>query len=110
MAYFYEVSFDLEKDEVDELEMGHSLQRVLGFLKVNLPGQTGHVTSSAMYSVDDAERTRVVFISEWNTWEDVVNHCESALFEDKVITEFGPRITAERLTHRFYAEVGTETY
>lgn len=110
MAYFYEVSFDLHKGEIDELEMGHSLQRVLGFLKVNLPGQTGHVTSSAMYSVDDPEKTRIVFMSEWNTWEDVVNHCESTLFEDKVLTEFGPQITPDRLVHRFYAEVGTETY
>ncbi len=58
MAYFYEVTFDLDKSEVGELEMGHSLQRVLGFLKVNLPGQTGHVTSSAMYSVDDSQKTR----------------------------------------------------
>lgn len=110
MAYFYEVSFDLQKDEIDELAMGHSLQRALGFLKVNLPGQTGHVTSSAMYSVDDPEKTRIVFMSEWNTWEDVVNHCKSTLFEDKVLTEFGPQITPDRLAHRFYAEVGAETY
>jgi len=108
VPYIYELSFEIPHESMRELDMGHSLQRVLGYLKINLPGERGHVLSSAWYSVDDPSITRIVFYSEWAHWEDLLLHKDSALFEDKVLEEFGPHITDEMLTRRFYAEVGTE--
>jgi hypothetical protein len=110
VPYIYEISFDIPAERIDELQMGHSLQRVLGFLRINLPGQPGNVTSGAWYSLDDATKTRVVFFSEWANWEDLTAHRDSALFEDKVIAEFEEHIGPGDLTHRVYAEVGTEPY
>lgn len=110
MPYIYEISFDIPRGRMSELQMGHSLQRVLGYLRINLPGEPGNVTSAAWYSLDDADTTHMVFYSEWTSWDNVVRHRESALLEDKVLAEFEPHIDRDALTHRTYAEVGTEPY
>ena len=41
MAYVYQVSFDIPPDRQDEIEVGASLERVLGFLRVILPSEPG---------------------------------------------------------------------
>jgi heme-degrading monooxygenase HmoA len=105
MAYVYEVSFDIRPDQMSELEIGASLERVLGYMRVLLPNQPGHVSSQAMYSLDVPDKTHLVFHSTWDTWEDVDAHRRSSLAEDKVLAEFQPHVALEDLTVHVYAEV-----
>lgn len=110
MPYIYEVSFDIAPDEMDDLEIGSSLGRVLGYLRVLLPSEHGFVTSRALYSIDDPDRTRVVFSSEWGSWEALAAHRQSELLEAKVLEEFDEHVPADRLTTRIYADVGPKPY
>lgn len=106
MPYVYEVAFDIPPERMTDLQIGRSLQRTAGYLKVRLPSRPGFITSEAEYSVDDPSITRVVFRSEWSDWEDVERHRVSSLQEDKVLAEFEPHLNAESMTVRSYAKVG----
>jgi hypothetical protein len=105
MAYIYQVSFDIRPEQMGELEIGASLERVLGYLRTLLPAETGFVTSRAMYSVDNVERTHLVFESVWENWGDLDDHRQSSLAEDKVLTEFKPHVALEDLSVHAYQEV-----
>ena len=105
MAYVYQVSFDIRPDQMSELEIGASLERVLAYLRSLLPGEAGHITSRAMYSLDVPDRTHLVFQSVWDTWDDLEAHRQSSLAEEKVLTEFEPHVALEDLAVHVYAEV-----
>ena len=107
MPYVYEVSFDITPGEMSELEIGQSLELVIGYMKIRLPSQRGFVLADAFYSVDDPDKTRVVMRSEWSDWSDVVDHCKSRLVEDQVFEQFDPHVKRDSLTVRTYAEVGS---
>jgi quinol monooxygenase YgiN len=64
------------------------------------------MTSRALYSVDDPADTRVVFLSEWGSWEALEKHRDSALLETKVLSEFEPHMRHADMVTRIYAEVG----
>jgi hypothetical protein len=105
MAYLHVVNFDINSDQLDALKIGASLERVLGYLRTLLPGEIGYITARAFYSVESDEVTRIVFLSEWEEWEDLQKHEKSSLVEDKIIKEFDPHIKLEHLTSRIYNEV-----
>jgi len=105
MACIYQVSFDIRPDQMSELEIGASLERVLGYLRTLLPAETGFVTSRAMYSVDIPGTTHLVFESVWERWGDLDYHRQSSLAEDKVLTEFKPHVALEDLSVHAYQEV-----
>ncbi|HEY5113512.1 MAG TPA: hypothetical protein VIJ45_05325 [Coriobacteriia bacterium] len=106
MPYLYEVTFTIVPEQMRELEVGNALERVLGYLRTVLPNQHGFMTSRALYSVDDPSVVRVVFLSEWGSWEALEKHRASALLETEVLSEFDPHIRPEDMTARVYAEVG----
>ena len=106
MPYIYEVSFEIRPEQMDELRIGQSLARVLGYLRALLPNEHGFMTSRALYSVDDPACTRLVFFSEWGSWEALERHRDSALLETKVLSEFDPHVKPQDMTTRIYAEVG----
>lgn len=110
MPYVYEVSFDIAPGEMEDLDVDSSLGRVLGYLRALLPNEHGFVRSHAMYSLDDPEHRRLVFRSEWGSWEALVKHRDSELMEAKVLEEFDPHVPAESITTRVYAEVGPKPY
>ncbi len=110
MPYVYEVSFDIAPEQMDEFEIGSSLARVLGYLRALLPSEHGFVTSQGMYSIDDPAKTRLVFRSEWGSWEALASHRESELLESKVLEEFDPHVPSQDITTRIYAEVGPKPY
>jgi hypothetical protein len=110
MPYVYEVSFDIAPDQMEELEVGSSLARVLGYLRILLPSEHGFVTSEAMYSIDDPAKTHLVLRSEWGSWEALAKHRESELLEGKVLEEFDPHVPSAAITTRIYAEVGPKPY
>ena len=105
MAYIYEVSFDIKSDALAALQIGASLERVLGYLRTRLPGENGYITSRALYSLESNIATHIVFLSEWEDWEDLDRHTKTRLLEDKVLQEFDPHIKLEHLITRIYNEV-----
>ncbi len=107
MPYVYEVSFDIDPKSITELDVGNALERTVSYLKSRLPGRHGFITGGAEYSVDDPDTTRIVFRSEWSDWEDVQNHRDSSLLEDKVLKEFNPRVNIGTVSTRVYAKVGS---
>ena len=105
MAYIYEVSFDIDSDKMNQLKIGASLERVLGFLRTLLPSEEGYVTARALYSLGSEDTTHIIFQSEWQDWEDLEQHVTSSLLEDKVLKEFDPHIKLENLTSRTLNEI-----
>jgi hypothetical protein len=108
MPYVYEVSFEVPREKMTELEIGQSLEKLVGYMKIRLPAQRGFVYSDAFYSVDEPSVLHVVMRSHWSDWTDVLNHRESsALVEDQVFEQFEPHIKPEDIRIRCYAEVGS---
>jgi hypothetical protein len=107
MPYVYEVSFEIRPQQMTQLEIGHSLERLVGYMKIRLPVQPGFVFADAWYSVDDPEKTRVVTRSEWSDWRDVEDHRKSSLLEDHLFEEFDPHVNRNNVMIRTYAEVGS---
>ena len=107
MPYVYEVSFEITPDQMSELEIGRSLERLVGYMKIRLPVQRGFVFADAWYSVDDPSKTRVVTRSEWSDWRDVADHRASTILEDHLFEEFDPHLSPDNITVRTYAEVGS---
>jgi hypothetical protein len=105
MAYFYEVSFHLDHHQLEQLKLGKSLEKVIGYMRVLLPSQPGFVSTQALLEVSSSPGSRVVFTSEWENWEDYETHRQSALVEDKILLEFDPHIRSEHLEKRVYREV-----
>lgn len=105
MAYVYQVTFEITPEKMNQLEIGQSLERVLGYLRTLLPSQMGFITSRAMYSLDFPKRTHLVFQSVWETWDDVTAHRDSSLLEDKILKEFEPHVPLEDLSSHLYEEV-----
>ena len=105
MAYFYEVSFNLEPEQLADLKIGKSLEKVIGYLRVLLPNQPGFVSANGMQEVNPQGKPNLVFFSEWETWEDLETHRQSSLVEDKILLEFDPHIQSEHLVKRIYREI-----
>jgi hypothetical protein len=104
MAYVYQVSFDIAPEQQRQLEVGASLERVLGFLRALLPAEPGYMTARAVYSLDLPDRIRVVVESVWDHWEDLETHRKSGLAEDKILREFG-HLLPDMLEVRTFREV-----
>jgi hypothetical protein len=105
MAYALQVDFDIRPDQMNELDVA-SLERVLGYLRVLLPGEPGFVSARALFSLDIPSKTHLVFQSIWETWHDLATHRESSLSEAKVLLEFQPHVTLQDLRVHAYEDVG----
>jgi hypothetical protein len=55
--------------------------------------------------VESDETTHILFLSEWDQWDDLDRHRKSPVVEDKIIKEFDPHIKLEHLTKHIYNEV-----
>lgn len=105
MAYIYQISFELKPSQLDQIQMGSAVERVLSYLKVLLPNEPGFINARAMYSLNIPKHTEMVFSSIWETWEDIVKHRESKLAEDKILTEFEPCVDLEDLKVHIFDEL-----
>jgi hypothetical protein len=104
VAYFYQVSFDIPPDREDELAVGSSLERVLGLLRAILPSEPGFTSVRAIYSLDLADRIKIVVQSVWDHWGDLEKHRLSSLAEDKILREFA-YVTPDMLEIHTFREV-----
>jgi hypothetical protein len=107
MAYIYEVGFHITPEQTKELEIGSSIERVLGYLKTLLPGEDGYETVRAFHSVDQkpGDPVMVVIQSSWEYWDDLVKHRDSELAEEKVLLEFGEHLSKDDLAVHTFEEV-----
>jgi hypothetical protein len=105
MAYFYHIGFDIAPAQMNQLQVGASLERTLGYLRTLLPSDPGYITVRAAYSVDGKDSVHVIVESEWDSWEELQHHHESSLAEDKILLEFEPHVELKDLTVRIYREV-----
>jgi hypothetical protein len=105
MAYIYQVGFDIKPEQMNQLEIGSSLERVLGYLRALLPSSPGFISVRAMNSLDIKSHTHLMVESLWEMWEDLLAHRQSALAEDKVFTEFSPHVDLQDLQVHIYSEV-----
>ncbi|MFN2106557.1 MAG: hypothetical protein ACK2UJ_16895 [Candidatus Promineifilaceae bacterium] len=105
MAYIYQVYFDIAPEQMNQLEIGASLERVLGYLRTLLPSQMGFISARGMYSLDIPDKTHLVFQSIWESWEDIDAHRRSSLLEDKILVEFEPHVPIDNLKAHIYEEV-----
>jgi hypothetical protein len=105
MPYIYEISFEIDTNKLEELKIGASLERVLGYLRTLLPSEKGYITSRALYTVENDGDTRVVFWSEWEEWGDLECHRSSPLLEEKILEEFKPYIELKGLSTQIYNEI-----
>ena len=105
MSYILQVSFYIDKDEMTELEIGASLERVLGYMRTLLPSQEGYIATRAMHTLPGEDKIHLIFESTWDTWEDFQNHMHSRLDEEKILNEFQPHVALEDLSTCVYTEV-----
>ena len=105
MAYIYQVSFEIEHNQVEQLRIGANLEEVLGYLRTLLPNMPGFITARAMFSVDKATKTHLLVQSIWDQWEDLVNHRKSNLAEQRILSSFEPHVRLEDLTVHIFEEV-----
>jgi hypothetical protein len=105
MAYIYQVCFDIRPEQMSELEIGASLERVLSYLRSLLPSEPGYVTSQALSSLNDPDKTHLIVQSTWDSWSDLEGHQRSALAEDKVLSEFQPHVALQDVSVCIYQEV-----
>ena len=105
MAFVYQVNFDIEPEQIGQLEIGAPLERTLGYLRTLLPSSEGYINARAAYSLDDPDHIHVIFESTWDTWAYLKAHSESGLAENKVLVEFAPHVDLKDLTSRVYEEV-----
>jgi hypothetical protein len=105
MAFVYQVAFDLHPEQMSELAIGASLERVVGYMRSVLPSHAGYVSSRAMNSVESVGSIRVVLESVWETWDDLVAHRTSQLAETKVLSEFAAGIAMEGLSVSVYEDI-----
>jgi hypothetical protein len=105
MAYIYQVRFRITAQKMNELAVGASLERTLGYLRSLLPNEPGFVTARAMRSLDLTDAVEVVFETVWDGWEELSAHRRTALAEEKVLVEFEPHVELSDLAVRIFDEV-----
>jgi hypothetical protein len=105
VAYTYVIYFDIDRDEMAQLQLGASLERTLGYLKILLPSQDGFINARAMHSLEQESPANLIFESTWSTWEDLQNHMDSSLAENKILQEFRPHVELDDLRFRVYVDI-----
>lgn len=105
MAFTYQVSFEIGHEQMEQLRIGTTLEKVIGYLRTLLPNEPGFISAHALYSLDTPGKTCLVIESSWDQWEDLQAHQSSGLAEQKVLSEFEPHVAIEDLTVQIYGEV-----
>ncbi len=106
MPFIYQTTFDIETKNIDELQIGRSLQLSLSYLKAFLPNEPGFINARAMYSITHNDLTHVSFESAWEDWETLETHREKSSFaEEKMLSQFEMKITPQNVITRVFEEI-----
>ncbi len=106
MPYIYQTTFDIETKDVMELQIGHSLQLSIAYLKAFLANEPGFINTRAMYSLSTTDITHIIFESAWEDWASLVNHREKSPFaENKMFSRFELKINPFHVATHIFEEV-----
>jgi quinol monooxygenase YgiN len=106
MPYIYETSFDIETKDIDQLEIGRSMQLSIAYLKAFLANEPGFINARAMYSLEHAEITHIMFESTWEDWATLQNHRQKSPFaEDKMLHQFELKVEPFNVISHIYEEL-----
>ncbi len=106
MPFIYQTTFDIETKNLDELQIGHSLQLSLAYLKAFLPNEPGFINARAMYSITHNDVTHVAFESTWEDWETLERHREKSAFaEGKMLSRFEMKVTPQNVANHVFEEI-----
>jgi hypothetical protein len=106
MPYILQTSFDIDNDDIDQLQIGRSLQLSLAYLKAYLANEPGFINARAMYALEHEKRTHVYFESTWEDWGTLTQHREKSAFaEDKMLHRFEMSLTPHDLVAHVLEEI-----
>lgn len=106
MPYIYLTVFDIESRDLDQLEIGRSMQLSLAYLKAFLANEPGFINSRAMYSLSDKEIVHIMFESTWEDWASLSNHREKSPFaEEKMLHQFELKVYPFNVAADIYEEI-----
>lgn len=106
MPYIYQTKFDIETKDINQLEIGRSMQLSLAYLKSFLANEPGFINARAMYSLEHGEITHILFESTWEDWASLQNHRETSPFsEDKMLHQFELKVYPFNIGSHIFEEL-----
>ncbi len=106
MPYIYTTTFDVDNDDIDQLQIGRSLQLSIAYLKAFLANEPGFINPRAMYSLEHDKHTHVAFESTWEDWSTLQAHREKSPFaEDKMFHRFELKVEPKNLEEHVFEEI-----
>lgn len=106
MPYVYRTTFDIDSKDIEQLQIGRSLQLSVAYLKAFLVNEPGFINARAMYSLADEKKTHIAFESTWEDWEALQAHQERSPFaESKMFHRFELKVTPQNMEDHVYEEI-----
>ncbi len=106
MPYIYTTTFDIESKDLNQLEIGRSMQLSIAYLKAFLANEPGFINARAMYSMEHGEITHIAFESTWEDWASLENHREKSPFsEGKMLSRFELKVSPFNVASHVFEEV-----
>ncbi len=107
MPYIYRTTFDIAAKDIDQLEIGRSLQLSLAYLKTFLANEPGFINARGMYSLlHDNGDVHVSFESTWEDWESLTRHRDKSAFaEGKMLQRFELKVEPKKLAEHLFEEI-----
>lgn len=106
MPYIYQLTFDINAADANQIQIGQSLQLSLSYLRALLPNETGFITARAMYSINHTDVIHIIFDSIWEDWASLKNHREKSPFDEKtMLNEFELKVKPLNVATHIYEEI-----
>lgn len=107
MPYIYRTTFDIAAKDVDQLEIGRSLQLSMAYLKTFLANEPGFINARAMYSLlHGGGDIHVAFESTWEDWASLTQHRDTSAFaEGKMLHRFELKIEPKNVAEHVFEEI-----
>jgi hypothetical protein len=106
MPYIYQTTFDINVSDVDQLQIGRSVQLSLAYLKTFLANEPGFINARAMYSLAQNDLILVAIETTWEDWDYLDQHLNQSPFaEDKMLNRFELKITPLNQAHQIFEEI-----
>ena len=106
MPFVNQITFDIETSNLDQIQVGRSLQLSIAYLKSFLADEPGFINARAMYSLEPDDLVKVAFESTWEDWEYLDLHRSRSPFaEEKMLTRFEMKVAPLHLVNHIYEEI-----
>ncbi len=107
MPYIYRTTFDIPAKDIDQLEIGRSVQLSMAYLKTFLANEPGFINARAMYSLlHDGDNVHIAFESTWEDWESLTEHRDKSAFaEGKLLQRFELKVEPKNVAEHIFEEI-----